>query len=231
MQLAARTFRRTDQNPRMVSRHHAETPLATKQLILDAASEIFAEVGYQRMTIDEVARRANLGKGTIYLYFDSKQDLALSIVDRINERLRERLRAIVKSPGTAEERLSKMLMERVMFRFSCVENYREGVDQMLGCLRTHLLARRKSYMEQEAVIYVEILVEGRTRGEFECDDPLDTAHALLTATASLLPYSLSPSELGSRKQVEARASSLIALLLRALRPCGDQMGMTVRGNI
>lgn len=187
-----------------------------KESILDAASDLFAEVGYQRMTIDEVARRANLGKGTIYLYFESKQDLALSIVDRLNDKLRSRLRAILFSGGSPEERLKRMLMERVMFRFDSVRNYREGVDHMLGCLRSLLLQRRKHYVDQEAVVFVEILVEGRTLGRFSYNDPLETAHALLTATAALLPYSLSPAELGSRKALENRAAFLCELLIRSL---------------
>jgi AcrR family transcriptional regulator len=177
------------------------------------------------MTIDHVARRADLGKGTIYLYFESKQDLALSIVDRVNERLRSRLRTILCSGGSPEDRLHKMLIERVMFRLCCVENYREAVDQMFSMLREQLLARRKSYIDQEAVIFVEILVEGRTLAVFHCPDPLATAHALLTATSALLPYSLSPAELGSREQVQQRADAVIELLMKGLTTKGDQNGV------
>ena len=71
-------------------------------------------------------------------------------------------------------------------------------------------------MEQEAVIFVELLVEGRTLGVFECDDPLRTAQAILTATAALLPFSLSPAELGSRKAVESRTLFLADLLIRSV---------------
>jgi AcrR family transcriptional regulator len=215
----------------MVSRTPAvEHAISTKESILDAAAELLAEVGYQRMTIDEVARKANLGKGTIYLYFESKQDLALSIVDRINVRLRQRLRDILEGGGSAEDRLRRMLHERVMFRFDQVKDYKQSVDLILGCLRPYLLDRRNFYIGQEAVIFVEILVEGRTLGVFNSGDPLVTAHALLTATAALLPYSLSPAELGSRKTVEERVLPLIDLLLRAVTAGMPVKKEMVKGN-
>jgi AcrR family transcriptional regulator len=203
---------------KMVSRHHQpETSAGTRETILDAAEALLAEAGYQHMTIDEVAKRAKLGKGTIYLYFESKQDLALSIVDRVNLRLRERLRAILRSGGSPERRLRQMLKERVMYRFDSVKHFQHGVDQILGCLRPMLLERRKTYVDLEAAIFMEVLVEGRTLGGFYCEDPLLTAQVLLTATASLLPYSLSPQELGSRKTLESRIEHLTEFLLRSLK--------------
>lgn len=46
-----------------------------KELILDAAREIFAEKGYHTATSEEIAKRAGVGKGTIYQYFESKQEI------------------------------------------------------------------------------------------------------------------------------------------------------------
>jgi len=193
-----------------------EQPVGTKDAILDAASDLLSKVGYQHMTIDQVARQAGLGKGTIYIYFQSKKELALSVIDRLNVRLRERLRTILRSPEPIEARLRDMLMERIMYRFECVKNYKGAVDQILDALRPALLERRGHYTELEAVIFVEALVEGRTLGVFECEYPDRTAHALLTATAALLPYSLSPAELGSRKNLEDRAAFLIEMLVRSV---------------
>lgn len=215
----------------MVSRHHGvEHSLRTRDAILDAAEHLLSEEGYQGMTIEEVARQANLGKGTIYLYFDSKQELALSIVDRFNVRLRDRLRQILKTRLDPEERLRLMLLERVMYRFDIFSTYKRSLDEVLGCLRPLLLERRKSYVDQEAVLFVEAIVEGRTLGRFYCDDPLETAQALLTATAALLPYSLSPAELGSRRALERRAEFLTRLLIRALNceGCDQNLGLVTK---
>ena len=49
--------------------------------IAQAAKEIFAERGYQRATLEEIAQRAGISKATIYLYYRNKDDLFLHVVE------------------------------------------------------------------------------------------------------------------------------------------------------
>ena len=58
---------------------------ARRNQILDAATVTFAEKGFHRTTIRDVARSAGVADGTIYNYFGSKDDLLLGILDRLNE--------------------------------------------------------------------------------------------------------------------------------------------------
>jgi AcrR family transcriptional regulator len=51
--------------------------------ILDAAARVFAEHGYHRTTVREVAREAGIADGTIYLYFSSKQELLLALIAQL----------------------------------------------------------------------------------------------------------------------------------------------------
>jgi len=55
--------------------------------ILDAAFETFAEKGFHRATVAEVAQRAHVGKGTVYLHFAGKEALLLAIFDTLIDRL------------------------------------------------------------------------------------------------------------------------------------------------
>lgn len=48
---------------------------STKQRVLASAAECFSERGYAKTSIDSIAERAQVGKGTVYLYCESKQDL------------------------------------------------------------------------------------------------------------------------------------------------------------
>ena len=57
--------------------------------ILDAAGLIFSREGFARANTDEIARAANLGKGTIYRYFKNKRALFLSVVDRGLDKLKD----------------------------------------------------------------------------------------------------------------------------------------------
>jgi len=62
----------------------AESPAETRRAqILEAAVAVFAEKGYQRATVKEIAARAGVAPGTIYLYFKNKRDLLLAIADRL----------------------------------------------------------------------------------------------------------------------------------------------------
>lgn len=58
---------------------------ARRNQILDAATRVFAEKGFHRATIKDVARKAGIADGTIYTYFSSKTDVLLAILNRLNE--------------------------------------------------------------------------------------------------------------------------------------------------
>jgi TetR/AcrR family fatty acid metabolism transcriptional regulator len=49
--------------------------------LLEAAAKVFSERGFKRTTMAEVARRADVGKGTVYEYFESKESLFLELLD------------------------------------------------------------------------------------------------------------------------------------------------------
>src|SRR3954452_1273194 len=101
--------------------------VAREDLILDAADRLLARYGYKKMTIDDLAREAGIGKGTVYLHFRSKEDVVLSHVDRIVKRLIARLQVISASDATPAVRLREMLVLRVMFRFDSVQHYTESL--------------------------------------------------------------------------------------------------------
>ena len=53
-----------------------------KESILDAAQKVFFEKGLHLSTMDEIAETAELAKGTLYLYYHSKEDLYLAVLLR-----------------------------------------------------------------------------------------------------------------------------------------------------
>ena len=83
-----RTFMTQPPSPTL-SRRERER-LMRREAILEAARSVFAEKGYTHATIDEVAERAEFGKGTLYNYFEGgKEDLLFAIFDRIFDELHE----------------------------------------------------------------------------------------------------------------------------------------------
>ena len=189
---------------------------AVKDAILDATDRLLARYGYRKMTVEDIAVEVGIGKGTIYLHFTSKEEIVLSHVDRIVERVKQRLREIAHSDATAAERLRSMLLTRVLFRFDSIQHYTQSLNDLLAALRPGLLARRAMYFEAEAQILAELLIAGRESGEFDFEDEVATANALLLATNGLLPYSLSTAELGAREEVEQRAAAVVDLMMSGL---------------
>lgn len=192
------------------------TPTGTRDLILDAAERLIGVLGYSKTTMDDVAKAAGVGKRTIYVHFPSKEEVVLCTIDRIVDRLVERLRAHAAGPGPAAGRVRAMLVERVLYRFDSVRDYSHGLDELFASLRPAYLARRGLYFAAEAEVFADVVTVGHAAGEFHAPDPQAVAEALLLATNSLLPYGLSARELGRRKDVEARVGRVADLLLFGL---------------
>jgi AcrR family transcriptional regulator len=184
--------------------------------ILNATDRLLVRYGYKKMTIDDLAQEVGIGKGTVYLYFTSKEEIALSHVDRIVERMKERLKEIAAADAPPDERLREMLLTRVLFRFDSVQHYTQSLNDLLAALRPQLLARRRGYFEAEAKLFAEVLNEGNKIKTFTFSDALETAKTLMLATNSLLPYSLSTKELGERSEIKERVEQLADLLLEGL---------------
>ena len=72
--MAQRTTRQAKQE---MLRNFMETTIA------EAAKEVFAEWGYQRATLEEIAQRAGMSKATIYIYYKNKDDLFLHVVEEL----------------------------------------------------------------------------------------------------------------------------------------------------
>lgn len=73
--------------------------LARRRRIQRAARDVFAEKGYAKTSIEQVARRATLSVGAIYLYFRSKEDLYVSLMEEALERFDRDLTALAHTPS------------------------------------------------------------------------------------------------------------------------------------
>jgi AcrR family transcriptional regulator len=74
----------------------------TKQKLLEAAKEVFLEEGFQKTTISQIIKKANVGYGTAYVHFEGKEDLLVVLMENVMEKFYE-IAEITFLPKTKEE--------------------------------------------------------------------------------------------------------------------------------
>jgi AcrR family transcriptional regulator len=90
-----------------------------RDAIMDAAVGFFAKKGYRDTTLDEIAIASEFGKGTIYNYFDSKEDIYTYIIDNVSLRLYE---IIKQAEADTENTLDFIkVYSRLLIKY-CFEN-------------------------------------------------------------------------------------------------------------
>jgi AcrR family transcriptional regulator len=187
--------------------------METRIAILDAVDRLLARYGYQKMTVDDVAREAGIAKGTLYAYFKSKEEVALATIDRTIDLLVEELHKIAHSGLPPVDRLQKMLVFRILFLFDRAQERSYALDDMYMALRPQYKAHRDRYVQSEVQVFSEVLAEGRQQGDLDFDDSFAVADAFIFATSTLTPFSLSVRELGERAEVERKIRLISSLLI------------------
>ena len=141
-----------------------------KKKIIQVATQLFSEKSYHDVTIDEVATKAGIAKGTIYLYFESKEKLFLGILENGFESIESLIEKEVAKTDPASEKLKKVL--RLIFGF-----YRQNLDvlRILSRDETHLIREHyqftEHWRERRVKLYEKILEKGVKEGSFR---PINT---------------------------------------------------------
>jgi len=79
-----------------------------KDRILQAGEKIFARKGFHLATLEEIARDADLAKGTIYLHFLNKADLFVSVIEKKLNILLKKIKEVVREEGPPVEKIRKV---------------------------------------------------------------------------------------------------------------------------
>lgn len=100
--------------------------LKKRTSLMEAAFELFTEEGFQNTTISEIARKAGIGKGTFYFYFEDKYDIRNRIIiSKSYEILHEALNSLPDKNDTFENKviyvadriIEKLSEDRILLRF------------------------------------------------------------------------------------------------------------------
>ena len=163
-----------------------------KDQILDAASEVFIERGFQKARMDDIAQEAELSKGALYWYFKSKDEIVLGIYDRVFSREARDLEALVSAEGCASDRLI-LYTERVNEDVIRILRFAPMAYEFLSLAFRNKYFQKafKHYIRQHMDILVPIIQQGIDSGEFRPLEPLEAAiaiGAIIEGTIALWVY-------------------------------------------
>jgi AcrR family transcriptional regulator len=83
--------------------------------IFEAAIKVFSEKGFEKTTVDEIANRAGIAKGTIYYNYGSKKNLFLSLIEEGIERLESAVKKEIDRRNTVRTKLEALITVQLQF--------------------------------------------------------------------------------------------------------------------
>jgi AcrR family transcriptional regulator len=162
----------------------------TRDVLIAAATEVFAKRGYEGASLEEIADAAGFTRGAIYKNFDGKEDLFFAVTTRFNDLILEAFRAIAPSSADTKEWDFSKLAE--MWRASVDEFddlFAISMEYQLYVLRNpaarKLAATQRKKQRELIAAFIEEIAE---RSGMKLRMPAPTLAALILAAADGLTY-------------------------------------------
>jgi AcrR family transcriptional regulator len=189
--------------------------------MLDAAGELLLVHGYRRVTVDDVARRAGVGKGTVYLHFASKLDLFAAVLVRDSVGItHDLLDAVRADPAEAAlDATMRTTFLAVQWR-PLTRALHAGDVEMLGAIATDTKAGLEVVTDKSAFAVEHFAL--LHRHGLLADDPAtspDLAYRFGAACTGFFLDDLVPA--GAGMDATARADALAALVRAGFLPPGE----------
>lgn len=160
-----------------------------RQEIISAAESIFFEKGFEIATMDEIATKAELSKGTLYLYFNSKEEIHFSIVVKGLQILNQFLKTDYIESKKGNENLMDMGKAYVKFSQQ-YENYFKAIMHFDSNKIEKLDDEKKQIIFQDEsplVFFIEIIEKGKKDGTIRTDiSSAELAIMLWSQTSGIL---------------------------------------------
>lgn len=177
-----------------------------KNSILKAARKLFFERGFKSVTVDLIAAKAEVSKGSIYLYFDSKEEIYTQILISANIERHKEIENFIKNEGTASELLLAFAVDYVNFFLENNELFRILMTFMLHSDNMNLTEEQNTQLihttNENIRTFSEILKRGVNSGEFAPDIEIHQVQyavwGLLNGIISLYIYTGAPEKRSER---------------------------------
>lgn len=184
--------------------------------IVQAARSLFQTKDYEKTTMQDVMEYLGIAKGTIYHYFQSKEELLEAVVENtVEEQIEQMQHMLDKAEGSALNKL------RVLTRAGNVEADNAEILATLHhagnvAMHTRLLAVA---LTRQAHLYAAVIRQGCSEGLFETEYPLECAEFILSALQFLTDTGIHP---WTQDELMRRATAFPRLIEAQLKaPAGS----------
>ncbi|MDD2891000.1 MAG: TetR/AcrR family transcriptional regulator [bacterium] len=167
-----------------------------REEIFNAAKVIFALKGFEKATMEEIAEKAELSKGAIYLHFKSKDELFIDLVENYLDKLTALIRDIVESKKPPFEKITEVVMQIISYLYTnkeFVSIFSPERGEFLHKMQVKRVRDRTlSKLQNQTILIARVIKEGIESGVFKNIDPHASAYILFgmihTTIAGLIIY-------------------------------------------
>lgn len=162
-----------------------------KKLILDSAEQLLTQMSDEDVTIKLIADNAGIGKGSIYYYFESKEEIISAVMDRCYKKAVREYFSVINSHATALEKFKSLFQCLIRKEF---HNRQQNVIISLH-LHEDLMLHNKlklSAIEEVSPILTDILRQGTAEGSMFTDTPEESAEIIVAVITFLMDSSVFP---------------------------------------
>lgn len=156
-----------------------------RQEILKAATKSFSLFGYKATTMEQVAKLANVGKGTIYTFFKNKEELFDEIITKLISDMEEAATKAIDEDKSFRENVHQALYKMLEFRLEhqlTIKLFQEGRD-----IGTPVVQEVMQKLEQSILLFIqEKIKRAIQKGEIKQCDPEITAFIILKLYVALI---------------------------------------------
>lgn len=155
-----------------------------KNEIINTASRIFAQKGYDKSSVNDILTAIGIAKGTFYHYFKSKEEVLDAVIDKATDLIFERATVVVENPElSAEDKLLGVFMA-MRIENQMEEGFLEEMHRS-----ENALMHQKSLVSVISVltpILTQVVKEGTEKGVFRCEYPEQYMQIFLASATTLL---------------------------------------------
>ena len=186
----------------------------TKAKLVDVARQLFAKMGVENTTMNDIALASKKGRRTLYTYFKSKEDIYMAVVESELDMLSDMMKRVAEKNISPDEKMIEIIYTRL-----------DAVKEVVfrnGTLRANFFRDiwrvekvRKRFDAKEILLFKDVLREGVEKGVFRIDD--------IDMTAELVHYCVKGIEvpyirghIGAKLDDETRDKYVVNLVFGAL---------------